>query len=216
MDCLAAKGRRVKLLLAAKVKEAAESDLRGLAEEAGFRPASDKSKRRYHCKFHPDKNASGYLYANALQLFCCDERFDSIDLARIIIGGSPGDAIQWLAAKYGIVQDCGNRPQARFSEADFANAELFRTGLSWALENELAALKRPLVESGLIDGEQIFNLTTLLTQAKSWSPWRATVFYTKLRRRDPERVKRWIEDAHQSQLQLAGIIAALGDGSIAA
>jgi hypothetical protein len=193
--------------LAHAVKAAAQPHLGALAEEAEFRVARSPSKRSFHCRFHKDKNPSVYLYENGLHLFCCNQTYDAIDLASIIIGGSAGQAIRWLATRYSITQQRGSRPRSQFSEADYISAELFRIGFCWALENKLAELKRPLRETGLIHGEQILRLTQLVAAARAWGPRKAVIFFTKLRRRDPEGVNRWAQQAHDLQLLLATIIA---------
>jgi hypothetical protein len=197
-------------MLADKVKQAAGADLRALAEEAGFRPSRGK---KFHCALHEDHTPSAHPYPYSVHCFSCGENFDAIDLARMIIGGSSaGEAIHWLAARCGVMQEPGRQPEPRFSELDYPDAELFRIGFCWALENELAELKRPLQETGLIYGRLIFRLTALLAQARAWNPRQATVFYTKLRTRDQRRVRRWMQDALEFQLAIARVIAYAGTG----
>lgn len=200
-------------MLAKSVKEAAQPDLASLAQEAGFRLARG---RTYHCARHRDCTPSAHRYGDAIHCFSCGERFDAIDLARIIIAGSAAEAIRWLAVRYGIPQQAGSKPRPQFSEAEYTKAELFRTGFCWALEHELAKLKQPLQGTGPVHGEQIFRLTALLAQAKAWSPRLATAFYVELRRRDPRQVKRWTREALEFQLQLATAIAYAGTGMQAA
>lgn len=194
-------------MLAERVKQAAGPDVQALAEEAGFRPSRGK---KFHCALHEDRTPSAHPYAYSVHCFSCGEDFDAIDLARLIVGGSAGDAIRWLAARYGVVPEAGRQRAPQFSELEYAHAELFRAGLCWALERELAMLKRPLLETGFIEGEQIFKLTALLAQAQKWRPWQATVFLRTLRSRDPHRVQRWIRDALDFQLAFACVIAHAG------
>lgn len=191
------------------MKAAAQSDVPVLVEEAGFRLARG---RTYHCAEHTDRNPSVHLYEDGPYCFSCTKRYDAIDLARLIIGGSTGDAIRWLAARYGVVQEGSRQPAPQFSEIEYTNAELFRTGLCWAIQNELEELKRPLLGTGLVDGQQIFKLTALLSEARTWSPRQATVFFTKLRSRDSQRVGRWMQDAFDFQLAVATVIAYAGAG----
>jgi hypothetical protein len=196
--------------LAQRVKAAAQFDLRLLAEEAGFRLGRGKT---YQCIFHRDRTPSAHLYEDRIHCFSCGKSCDAIDLAQLIVGGSAGDAIRWLAVRYNVVRDGSMQPTPRFSEIEYTNAELCRVGLCWAIQNELEELKRPLLGTGVIDGEQIFKLTALFSEARVWSPRQAALFFTKLRSRDPQRVRRWMQDALQCQVELAAVIAYAGTGS---
>jgi hypothetical protein len=191
-------------MLVERVKEAAHPELRMLAEEVGFRHARGKT---YHCRFHRDRTPSAHLYEERIHCFSCGKSCDAIDLAQLIVGGSAGDAIRWLAVRYNVAEEGSRQTAPRFSDIDYANAEMFRVGLCWAIQNELEELKRPLLGTGVIDGEQIFKLTALFSQARVWSPRETTVFFTKLRSRDSHRVRRWMQDVLDVQLMIATVIA---------
>jgi hypothetical protein len=150
------------------------------------------------------------LYQDAIHCFSCSEHYDAIDLARLIMGGSTGDAIRWLAVRNGVLQE-GGQIESRFTQIQYTNAQLFRVGFCWAIVNELAELKRPLSESGLLHSDQIFRSSSLFAQATWWSPRQTTIFYTKLRVRDPQRVRRWIREALELQLVLATAIGYAGN-----
>jgi hypothetical protein len=198
-------------MLAKRVKEAAQPHLRALAEEAGFRLARD-GKDSYHCPClnhkSRDKHSSASLYGDRFYCHASNQSWDAIDLAQRIVGGTTGDGIRWLAARYGITQKCTSARRPQFSEADSRNAELFRVGFCWQLERYLDLLKQAwALDDSFADGGRISSFTRLLSRAQRWTPNQAVMLYLRFRRARPRFVAACVEEAEQSRLQLATAIA---------
>lgn len=207
-------------MLIDRLKAAAQADLRALAEEAGFRHARGK---RFHCVFHPDRTPSVWLYENGPHCFSCDETWDAIGLAEIIVKGSTRDAIRWLAARYGVSDDRVHRPPAlRPTEAALTEADLFRLGFYWHLERYLELLKQAwALDECVIEPDLISKVTRLLFRCEKWSAYDSLRFYREYRKLRPKFAAACVAEAKEFQILLARVIASIpeeeeSEGRIAA
>ena len=193
-------------MLIERLKAAAQADLLALTEEAGFPHARGKS---FHCIFHPDRTPSVWLYDDGPHCFSCRRTWDAIDLVRIRINGSTGDAIRWLAARYGISEEREHRaPRPRHSEAALTEADLFRLGFYWRVERYLELLKRLwLLDESSIEPDAIAKVTRLVFRCEKWTPYEALSFYRRYRKLRPEFGAACVAEAREFQIMLAMIIA---------
>ncbi len=194
--------------LAQRVKAAAAPDLRVLAEEAGFVPKGGKG---YQCAMHEDRHASAYLCERIGRIKClgpCGQSWDVIDLARIIVGGSVGEAIRWLAARYGVSYQSPTRRVARLSPEVYTNVELFRIGFRWQINRYLDLLKQ-LWDLDETEPEcaRIRDWTSLLERVENWSSYQMAQFYIGYRRHWPTFVNECVVEAEEYQVLFATILA---------
>jgi hypothetical protein len=110
-------------------------------------------------------------------------------------------------------QQSRNRPQRRPNRNQASRIRLFRTGFLWALERQLADLKAPLLEGGEVDENAIRQLSGLLAEAQAWNLDR---ILTELCNWPSEFVGECINEALEAQLQLAAVIARIGQHEEAA
>jgi len=194
-------------MLSQRVKAAAQSDLRRLAEEAGFRLARGKT---YHCALHRDRSPSAHLYEERMHCFSCGRGFDVIDLAAIIVRGSTAEAIRWLGDRYGVFADSARKALPRQTAAVSINAELFRVGFCWQLERYLDLLKQAwALDESSVEPDLIFRLTRLFTQCQRWTAYQTVLFYRALRIKRPLFVSECVAEAEELQLIVATLIAYL-------
>ncbi|MGI9074232.1 MAG: CHC2 zinc finger domain-containing protein [Bryobacteraceae bacterium] len=187
-----------------QVKAAAASQIPTLAERAGFRwPARGEGRgRKMHCSFHADKTPSAHLYDDRIHCFGCTQSWDVIDLEQLVGGGTFSDALNRLAARYGIEAeptDVHVAVRPRFDTETLAEAALFHTGLRWHLERRLEAAKLPLLGEGEVDGEAIYGLTQLLCDVQRWTEHEAAEAFADLRMKEPDFVAERIAEAEDAQ-----------------
>ncbi len=106
----------------------------------------------------------------------------------------------------------------RFGQDELAQAELFRVGLRWNLERSLTLLKDCLWDDLLTDKNEtrIKELTQLLAQANTWTPYEAAGHARELKRSRPKLVAGCIAETREMQLSMARSIVSMRAGEVAA
>ena len=111
--------------------------------------------------------------------------------------------------------DDRERPrQPRYSDADLAQAELFRAGLVWHVERELRRHKEVMWSALEMhdDGgqaEPIRRLTKFLAELAGWTAYQSAEALTDFRKRQPALAHECIAEARETQILLAAIVASL-------
>ena len=143
---------------------------------------------------------------------------DVIDFYGQIENLTPGEAIKQLAERCGIAPDL-NTPRVirhSFTHEQLAEAELFRVGYRWHIEELLEQAKAdeyakepltPLTEYP--DGGLINNLTQSLNWINGWSNVEAAEVYQVMRRWRPELVADCVVEAQRRRRWLRAVIWAL-------
>jgi hypothetical protein len=144
--------------------------------------------------------------------FSCYRRFDAIDLFRLATGSDTREAINKLAAYYGIAKEAREQRRPRHSQEVLARAEFFRTGLLWQIERSLSAVKTSVQEDG--DARLIAlirELTLRQVEVEQWSTYEAADALMLIQPAFPQLAADCIGEVMDTQVQLACLIVGIAN-----